>query len=165
MDIHRLTADLVNMDQGARDLMLMELAKGLARAGLLQPSGDSSLGGAAEVMSYLTRQPVPLRGLRLLGVHAVECVQIMHPTKKILLEIPKAEYDEEKHGPIVKSRKAAAATVVAPPEEEEEDEDEDEEGASGDTDDAEDEDEDEDDDDKTDKTLKPRGRGKRSGRK
>jgi hypothetical protein len=168
MDINKFTSDLTNMDQVSRDKMLMELAQGLLRAGVLPAAADSSLGGASEVMAYLTRQPVPLRGLRLLGVHAVECVQIMHPTKKILLEIPKADYDEEKHGPIHKQRKAAAAVITAPPADEDEDEDDEaEETDSTDDDDSDDEaaGEDTGEEESEDKPLKTRSRRGKRGRK
>lgn len=155
MDISKLTSDLVNMDQASRDAMLTHLASALQKAGLLNQPTDSGFGGAHEIMAYLTRQPVPLRGLRLLGVHDTECVQIMHPTKKILINIPKAEHSEELHGPIVKKKGPA---VVAAPQADEDEDDEDE----VEDDDSDDDDGDDDEGaDKDTKALKTRKRSKK----
>lgn len=122
MDINKLTSDLVNMAPAQRDQMLMSLAGAFQKAGLLNAT-ENSLGGVSDVMAYLTRQPVPLRGLRLLGVHAVECVRIKHPTKGIIIEIPKKDYDPEEHGPVVKKTPAVRALAAAPQEDEDDDDD------------------------------------------
>lgn len=60
---------------------------------------------SAQSQQIDTSQPTPLKGLKIRGVKKVATVRVKHPVDDDrIMVINKADYDEEKHGPIVEEK-------------------------------------------------------------
>jgi hypothetical protein len=132
------------MSANDRQSMLMMLSQALQQTGTDMPIGGEQSGNL-EILQYMTRQPVPLRNLRLLGVHSTECVRIKKESGKIV-EIPASQYDPEEHELVQEPKKVKGKAALPPGTLMSKD--------SGESDDD-DEDEDEDDEDEDEEDEKP----------
>lgn len=164
MNLESLVSEFSTMPAEQRNQALLAIAHALGQSGG-RVGGEAS--GNLEILQYMTRQPVVLRGLRLLGVKITEEIAIHHPEEHgKMVNIPKKDFNPEIHEKFELLKKKVAALPVAPPvppvkTEKDGEDDTDEEEVDGDEDD-----EDEDSEDGAEGgELKPKGRkGKGKGK-